>query len=71
MSPIKQRVAAYSAETGTTRREIAERLGMPRSTFYDKLNGKRSDFSLKEAKGLADILGCSVSELTEPLIEVE
>lgn len=70
MNPIKQRVAAYSAETGTTRREIAKRLKMAPSTFYEKLDGQRSDFSLKQAKDLADILGCSIDQLSEPLIEV-
>lgn len=59
---IKERVALYVARTKTDRQAIAEKMGMPVSTFYSKLNGP-SEFSFSEGKQLAEIIGCTVDEM--------
>lgn len=59
---IKERVALYVARTKNDRQTIAEKMGMPVSTFYSKLNGP-SEFSFTEGKLLAEIIGCTVDEM--------
>lgn len=59
---IKERVALYVARTKNDRQTIAEKMGMPVSTFYSKLNGP-SEFSFTEGKRLAEIIGCTVDEM--------
>ncbi len=66
MEYIKERVGAYVGRTGTTKREIAEALGIGENTLYAKLRGE-SEFTLSEAGKLADMLGCSIDSLTKPL----
>lgn len=67
MDVIKERVGAYIARTGTTREDLAAKLGMTRVTLHQKLNGE-SEFKLGEAFALADALGCTVDDLRKPLV---
>jgi DNA-binding XRE family transcriptional regulator len=67
MDAIKERVGAYIARTGVSRESLAEKIGMSRTTFYQKLNGE-TEFKLGEAFALADAIGCSVDDLRKPLL---
>ncbi len=62
MNTIQERVAVYVMQTKETREQIAERMDMPVSTFYSKLNGP-SEFSFSEGKRLAQILGRTADEM--------
>lgn len=62
MDTIKERVGAYLARTGTTKAQLAEKMGMPISTFRTKLYGP-SELSFIEGKRLAEILGCTADEM--------
>lgn len=62
MDSIRERVGAFTERTGTTKQELAEKLGMSRVTLHNKLMGN-SEFSLSEAQKLAGILGCTVDDL--------
>ena len=62
MESIKERVGAYIERTGTTKSELAQKLGMSRVTLHSKLTGQ-TEFRLSEAERLAHILGCSVDDL--------
>ena len=62
MDSIKERVGAYIERTGTTKSELAKKLGMSRVSLHSKLVGQ-TEFRLSEAERLAAILGCSVDEL--------
>lgn len=62
MAYLKEMVAAYLARTGTTKAELAENLGISRSTLHSKLNGD-TEFTLKEGFQLKTILDCSADEL--------
>lgn len=62
MESIKERVGAYIERTGTTKGELAQKLGMSRVTLHSKLTGQ-TEFRLSEAERLAQILGCSVDDL--------
>lgn len=62
MDSIKERVGAYIERTGTTKGELAKKLGMSRVSLHSKLMGQ-TEFRLSEAERLASILGCSVDEL--------
>lgn len=59
---IKERVALYMTREKCDRQTIAERMDMPVSTFYTKLNGP-SEFSFSEGKRLAGVIGCTVDEM--------
>jgi DNA-binding XRE family transcriptional regulator len=62
LESIKERVGAYIERTGTTKSELAQKLGMSRVTLHSKLTGQ-TEFRLSEAERLAQILGCSVDDL--------
>lgn len=62
MITMRERVAAHLAKTGTTKAELAEQLGMSRTTLYTKLAGD-VDFTLYEGYQLKNILGCTADEL--------
>jgi DNA-binding XRE family transcriptional regulator len=64
MNTIKERVAAYLARTGRTKAELANDLGMSRTSLHAKLNGQ-TDFTLCEGYKLKNILGCTADELFE------
>ena len=65
-SNVRARISAYCSLTGKTRREIAEKLEMPYSTFMSKLNGP-SGFTYKEGLILSELVGLSPDELASPL----
>jgi len=64
MDSIKERVGAYLERTGRTKKQIAEFMGMPYSTFHSKLYGP-SEFTFSEGKRLAEIVGCTCDEMFE------
>lgn len=66
MYSIIERVGAYCAKTGSSREDIANKLGVTRQSLRSKLNGE-VDFKLSEAMNLADILGCTVDDFRKPL----
>lgn len=59
---IKEHINAYVKETGTTKDAIADRLGIGRSSFYDRLSGRRSWF-IDEVIALSRMLDCSIDSL--------
>ena len=62
MLKITELVNEYAARTGTTRQELADRLGMSRVSLYMRLKGS-IEFSLSQAVKLAEILGCDLTDL--------
>lgn len=64
MSSIKENVAAHLAKTGKTKAELANELGMSRTSLHSKLTGA-TDFTLHEGYMLKNILGCTADELFE------
>ena len=62
METIRERVGAYLEKTGESKSSLAERLGMGRTTLFQKMNG-RSEFTLCEAQKLSQILNCSIDDL--------
>lgn len=63
---IRERVGAYIARDGVTRKSIAERLGCTPETLNNKLNGL-TQFTLEEAFELADLIGCSADDFRKTL----
>jgi hypothetical protein len=62
MDSIKERVGAYLERSGSTKKQLAEEMGMPYSTFHSKLYGP-SEFTFMEGKRLSEIVGCSCDEM--------
>lgn len=62
MESIRERIGAYLAKTGESKKSLADQLDMSRGTLSQKMSG-RTEFTLAEAKTLARILGCTVDEL--------
>lgn len=62
MDSIKARVGAYLERTGTTKKQLAEDMDMPYSTFHTKLYGP-SEFSFTEGCRLAELIGCTADEM--------
>lgn len=62
MDSIRERVGAYLAREGKTKKWLADELEMSTVTLNSKLNGE-TEFSFSQAIRLSDVLGCTVSEL--------
>ena len=62
MDSIKEHVGAYLERTGTTKKQLAEQMGMPYSTFHSKLYGP-SEFTFFEGRRLSQIVGCTTDEM--------
>lgn len=62
MDSIKERVGAYLARTGRSKGDLAMDLRVSKTALYQKLNGQ-TDFSLVEARRLAQTLGCTIDDL--------
>lgn len=62
MNTVNQWIEAYKTKTGATTQDIADALSISRVAFYRKRNG-RSDFSLSQAKELANLMGIQVAQL--------
>jgi DNA-binding XRE family transcriptional regulator len=63
---ILERVGAYCARTGTSREDLANKLGVTRQTLKAKLDGE-VEFKLSEAMNLAKILDCTVEDFRQPV----
>lgn len=62
MRSIQNRVGIWQLATGKSKEDLSCMLGIPKSTFYSKLGGA-SEFTLTEARKLANVFGCSVDQL--------
>lgn len=62
MRSIQNRVGIWQLATGKNKEELSEILGISKSAFYAKLSGV-SEFTLTEARKLANVFGCSVDQL--------
>lgn len=62
MGSIKEWVGAYLERTGMTKVELASKLGMSRTSFYNKMDGT-TEFTLSEAGNLASILGLTADQI--------
>lgn len=58
---LQEKVGQYAEAKGTTRDAIADKIGMSRSSFFNKLRGSY-EFSLSEAFKLSRILGISLDD---------
>lgn len=67
MFRIKENVEGYIRQSDSTRGALATALGISRSSFYDKLNGKRP-WMLDEAAKLAEVMGCTIDDLANKQI---
>lgn len=59
---LQEKVGHYVEANGTTMGAVADRLGISRSSLFNKLRGS-NEFSLSEAFDLSRILGVTVDEL--------
>ena len=62
MESIQENVERYVRDHGTTKDALIKGMGISRSSFYDKLSGKRP-WMLGEVIDLAEIMGCTVNDL--------
>ncbi|MBQ9317402.1 MAG: helix-turn-helix domain-containing protein [Atopobiaceae bacterium] len=62
MEAIKANVDNYVDAHATTKDALAKAIHISRSSFYDKLKGKRP-WMLEEVINLAAFMGCSVNDL--------
>lgn len=58
---LQEKVGEYAEAKGTTREAIADKMGISRSSFFNKLRGSY-EFSLSEAFKLSRILGVSLDD---------
>lgn len=59
---IKQNIERYVSENDMTRGALASRIGISRSSLYEKMDGKRP-WLLDEIISLASLMGCEEKEL--------
>ena len=59
-------VQRFIDQNNTTKIAMASRLGISRSAFYEKLDGKRH-WLVEEVIDLAEIIGCEVTDLLVPI----
>lgn len=59
---IKQSIEHYVSENDLTRGALASRIGISRSSLYEKMDGKRP-WLLDEIIRLASVMGCEEKEL--------
>jgi DNA-binding XRE family transcriptional regulator len=59
---IKQNIERYVSEHDMTRGALASRIGISRSSLYEKMDGKRP-WLLDEIISLASLMGCEEKEL--------
>ena len=61
---LSEKVGEYAEKNNETRSSIADKLGISRSSFFNKVRGSY-EFSLSEAYKLSRLLGVSLDELHE------
>lgn len=61
---LSEKVGEYAEKNNETRDSIADKLGISRSSFFNKVRGSY-EFSLSEAYKLSRLLGVSLDELRE------
>lgn len=59
---LQETVGRYIKANETTMEAVADRLGISRSSLFNKIRGS-NEFSLSEAFGLSKLLGISIDEL--------
>ena len=62
MNNAKKLLGAYLEMSDSTKKEVAEKLGMSTDAFRMKMNGS-TEFTLSQAKKLAEILRCTIDDL--------
>jgi len=67
MKDLQATVYGYVKAEGITKDQLAERLGIGRSAFYDKLGG-RSQWYLAEAYKLSQLLGVSLDDVARMVL---
>lgn len=61
---LSEKVGEYAKKNNETRDSIADKLGISRSSFFNKVRGSY-EFSLSEAYKLSRLLGVSLDEFRE------
>lgn len=59
---IKNNLKSYRAKAGLTQGEVAKKIGIAPNSYSFKENGKR-EFTLSEAKAIADIFGDTIDKI--------
>lgn len=52
-------------ELRSSKQKVADKIGINRSTFYRKMNGKVKGFSIEEAQKIADVVPLTNEEAVE------
>lgn len=52
-------------ELRSSKQKVADKIGINRSTFYRKMNGKVKGFSIEEAQKIADVVPLTNEEAIE------
>lgn len=61
-SIIKRNIERYVSDNDVTRGTLANRIGISRSSLYEKMDGKRP-WLLDEIISLASVMGCEEKEI--------
>ena len=61
---LSEKVGEYAEKNGKTRSSIADKLGMSRSSFFNKMKGTY-EFRFSEAYELSRLLGVTLEALHE------
>lgn len=67
---LQEKVGQYVGANKTTMGAVADKLGISRSSLFNKLRGS-NEFSLSEALNLSRILGMTVDEFCRLAMEGE
>lgn len=59
---MKARLAAYLVDSGETRDDVSQKLGISRRSLQKKLEGE-TELKFSEAIALSRMFGCTVSDL--------
>ena len=62
MDKIAEKVGAWLLQSGNTKQDLANELGMSAFTLSIKLRGE-TEWSWSQVCKIADVLGCSLSDL--------
>lgn len=69
MEFIRQNVENYLDNNNVTKGALANRIGISRSTLYEKLDGNRP-WLLDEAIALSELIGCTIDDLVNKQLPI-
>ncbi len=68
MKSVKDCIKEYVKSNGITYATFAEKLGVSRSSLYEKMDD-RSPWMIDEAVAMSELFGCTVDELAKLILK--